>query len=950
MSNFTTASFADYFHACHAHTPFEWQNALLERVLTHGWPSVLSLPTAAGKTAVLDIALFALAAQAYRDPAERTAPRRIVFVVDRRVVVDATAARAKHIADQLEAPTPGILHDLREALLRYGGETPLRWAELRGGMARDERWARTPLQPTVLVSTVDQVGSRLLHRGYGLSSAAWPIHAGLLANDTLIVLDEAHLSRPFEDTLAALAKYRAWAEAPLELPFHVVRMSATPGTADDAFPKDTRLVLNDARLVPRLTRPKPATLLPVQRLADFAKRCAEQAIAISGPGSTVAVIVNRVSTACAVREWIARPKGGFEGDSILLTGRCRPLQRDRLLQAYANRIMAGRDRQAHADAPPLIVVATQCVEAGADFDFDALVTECCPLDSLRQRFGRLNRLGMLEAAPAVIVGGPDAVSGKDDPVYGNALGATWKWLSEQPAPVDFAVSTLQTALPADSSALNAPVVPGPLVFPAYCDLWAQTSPVATPSPDPAVFLHGPHRGEPEVQVVWRADLGLAQEGAWLEAVTLSPPLAAEALPLRISTVRAWLANTRPKDEFDADVEGTVLADYVPPAENPRPCLVWRGPDESIAPCRDPVELRPGDTIVVPSSYGGCDGFGWNPASAEPVADVADEARYLSRRPVQLRLHPGLARAWGPTGDVLHSLANLPCEPDEFAATLRQTLEGLVASVPEGTPAWLFHAWQVLASDKRTKPIRREDGAWVAVSSKRWSFEAADFDDAGDTFAASRPVALARHLKDVEAMAERFAVGLGLPAVLRASVASAARHHDLGKADPRFQSLLSGGDRAAALRAERREGGPLAKSSERPRSREGRELALLRSGYPKGARHELLSVRLLESAGLDSGALDADLVLHAIASHHGGCRPFAPCADDSTSVQVRFTLDSQPFAASSATALDELDSGVADRFWRLVRRYGWWGLSYLETIVRLADHRVSEGYDSKEDHP
>jgi CRISPR-associated endonuclease/helicase Cas3 len=52
--------------------------------------------------------------------------------------------------------------------------------------------------------------------------------------------------------------------------------------------------------------------------------------------------------------------------------------------------------------------------------------------------------------------------------------------------------------------------------------------------------------------------------------------------------------------------------------------------------------------------------------------------------------------------------------------------------------------------------------------------------------------------------------------------------------------------------------------------------------------------------------------------------------------VALSWDGLDLSARANHRLWNLDSGWADGFWRLVRRYGWWGMAYLEALLRLAD--------------
>ena len=110
---------------------------------------------------------------------------------------------------------------------------------------------------------------------------------------------------------------------------------------------------------------------------------------------------------------------------------------------------------------------------------------------------------------------------------------------------------------------------------------------------------------------------------------------------------------------------------------------------------------------------------------------------------------------------------------------------------------------------------------------------------------------------------------------------------------------------------------------------------------------MLSVALIQGdVALREKANDWDLVLHLVASHHGHARPFAPaiCDEAPVHVTVGVAIDGgakRQLEAESDSDLAGLDSGVPARFWRLTRTYGWFGLSWLEAILRLADHRASE---------
>lgn len=599
------------------------------------------------------------------------------------------------------------------------------------------------------------------------------------------------------------------------------------------------------------------------------------------------------------------------GEAILLTGRARPYDRDEIWREWKPWIGVGREQEFEK---PIFVVATQCIEVGANIDFDGLVTEIASIDALEQRFGPLNRDGNRALSHAVIVGHRDQTAAKfEDPIYGASITHTWKWLKGRsvketrteivPAEgrkkpktrkvaeefVPMSVLDLRNALrqTEERERLTMPRAHAPILMPSHVDLLCQTSPEPAVGPEPSVFLHGPQTGPADIQVVWRADLSDdSPDPCWIDMAVLCPPSVAEALALPLWAVRQWMGKGAQTDL--ADLEGTEVAGSernVEQSGSTGRALRWAGADDcEVIQFVD--DIRPGMTIVVPAKRGGCDKWGWNPESKAPVKDIGDQVKLRMGRPT-LRLAQTVTVQWNDEG-----LA----ERFRKAGSVAEIRSILEDGACDGAAEWVKGAVRALRDSRVLKavetPWQPED--WAAIFG-RTPFDQSSFDS---SYTVELP--LDDHLRVCAEWAKTFAQPLTKP--LRDTAVRSAEVHDIGKADRRFQAWLRGGNPVRPREL-------IAKSRRSAQNSLAIEQARILAGYPKGGRHELMSVALLADRVREFAGLDFDLLLHLIASHHGRCRPFAPAVPDAEPVTVKFG----DWSASSAHGLESAGSGVCERW-------------------------------------
>lgn len=839
-------NFRDFFEKANPGSqPYPYQEALAS---TSEFPELLNIPTGLGKTAAVVLSWLYRRREHPDSTVRKATPRRLVYCFPMRVLVEQTANVTQCWLDNL-----GLAKDVKVHLLMGGIEPATSKPEENG-------WDGHPEQDAILIGTQDMLLSRALNRGYGMSRYRWPMHFGLLNNDSLWVMDETQLMGVGLTTTAQLEGLRRklgvyggsrslWMSATLD---------ASPiNTVDHVEPAAgfLRQTLTDSDLKHvavkrRVSASKPIEIFKIALSSESEKKgyAKELASAIkskheSQPDRLTLAVLNRVGRAQAVFNELETlcKKSRSDVELALVHARFRP--RDRANQEatlFHDKLpSAGR-----------IVIATQAIEAGVDVSAATLFTELAPWPSLVQRFGRCNRGGEYTDAQIIWID----VKPKDDkdnvllPYGRDSLDQSREFLQNLNDAGPGSIGPLQKQF----EEACEPQVVHTLRRKDLLDLWDTTPDLAGNDLDVSRFIRD--SDDMDVQFYWRE---------------FDDPVPATPLPAPQRSELCSVAIGRAKKEFLTKLK----------KNKSQFACIWKPLDKQWQKV-DPEDVRPGMILLLHVDMGGySDKIGW-------TGDPADK----------------------PT---------------------------LIPSAP-GTPT----------DDSLERESLSEVSHWMSIT---------------------------EHLTLVASSVEKMrnkkgAFEFPLP---WSALVTAARWHDVGKSHPAFQNMLLNGHADADARRETlwaKSGNNVNGKATSFKSVEywvdGSD-GVNRREKRIGFRHELASaLAWLQHHGADA---DADLVAFLISAHHGKVRgsirslPNEEPPVDPDRMFARGVWDGDTLPAVDlgngekvpTTQLDlswmKLGEGSQGRSWlaRVLalrddfQNYGPFRLSFLETLLRVADWRGTQ---------
>lgn len=414
-----TEDFDRFFETAVGEAPFPFQRRFAEDPL----PQLVEVPTGLGKTAMAVVGWLyrRFSADEHR---RKTTPRRLVYCLPMRVLVEQAARNARTWIDNLTRA--GCLEGTGPPVhLLMGGE-------------EEQEWDVYPEREVILVGTQDMLLSRALNRGYAASRSRWPMHFGLLNTDCLWVFDEIQLMGAGLATSVQLQAFRqllAKRDSDAGKPRDACLSVWMSATLDEKWLEtvDFKAVLSELLENARLRfdykmecespgiDPKARTALeqrwkatkPLSKMKSAIgnpSALADEVQRSHNPGTRTLVVVNTVKRArelfdallngsrAAGKSKTRRRTRGGELPSETSPDPAIPMPRPVLLHSRfrpPDRAQRVSEALAHVDpaGPGTIVVSTQVIEAGVDVSAATLVTELAPWPSLVQRFGRCNRRG-----------------------------------------------------------------------------------------------------------------------------------------------------------------------------------------------------------------------------------------------------------------------------------------------------------------------------------------------------------------------------------------------------------------------------------------------------------------------------------------------------------------------------------------------------------------------------
>ena len=939
LPSITRDEFGDFFAALDAalnedpkgerkHYPFSWQEEVLDHICEHGvWPERINAPTGSGKSSVVDIHLFANALAAVG--AAPRVPRRLCVTVGRRALVDNQVDRAYKILECMEkalADESGesdILRRVDEALQSFQtrndkqGNDPFEVGHIRGELSNRTLPVTDISACAIIAATPDMYGSRALFRGYGSTKAARPRETALLAMDTVMVLDEAHMNRQLLHTTQRIAQLQK-REVNLGVPtLQVVETTATPSTEDS---ESTTLGVdiealdkpNDKELHRRVYSHKELMLHPIDKwdgkpgnaatvnaAVDAIKKFLAHREASEGSeeAHTIGCIVNHVRTAIAIKEALVKNKVLEKAKEVqLLVGRMRPYDLENLQAEHSGLFTTEGDKSVK------VVVATQTLEVGIDVDFADLVTELAPASSLAQRFGRVNRLGRRKDSKVVVIepASGDSVK-KDAPPY-KAVDRSnaYAWLEALNGAENPSVN------PA-AMVKNPPVQSSPerLLYqrPEWPDLleFSRTDENPYDEPDLDLWLHDSLDAETAMGGVIVRDNLPSNTSAAMEILKTSyfAPSDRETFPANLKILQEILDY---QDEHGV---------------KPRKFLyrqgeisLWQDADHG---AESSQSLAPGDVLLLD--------MGSVPFTNQGIAVTQRE---LPSKKDELKAVPFLDDAELYVAELYvyekcadrekHFREYLGLSPEEAAELLdSQSTDGK----------------KMIASELSTEAEGGQEViAWYAEVTGKESVEGSDI---AQELVLAAPVLLDDHQNDVAERTRQLAENLGLAPEFSEALELAAKYHDEGKRDLRFQQMLGADPDAEAL----------AKSGHRSVAEAYR--ARSRSALPRGWRHEQLSA-LMVAASPEKVGEHRDLVLRIIGCSHGHGR-FAFAHDADFLLKEGYLPEGLDYEALKEQANRLFNVGYWDNLMEQTSRtYGPYATAYLEAVERAADAQISrEGH-------